>query len=161
MPPRFLISGSETRRRRTGAKIAANPAASENAAATTANHALHCENKRPANEAAMPSARRLKTMPAKKASDSSMPRHRLLPSGASSTCEPTKPTTPTPAGSVQGQVLVERTPPISAISKAIDGYCSTEAETPSIKSNGFINLFFYKKQGDPYKRSPRLFSRTV
>lgn len=147
MPPRFLISGSGICLRKKGPKIAASPARSANTAAPTAKAALQRENKRPAYEAATPSRSRLKTRPAKKVKERNIPRFLRLPSGASSTCEPTKPTTPTPAGNVQGQVLVERTPPISATSRAIDGYCSTEAETPSIKSNGFINSLF-NKRGD-------------
>jgi hypothetical protein len=62
------------------------------------------------------------TKPKKNESEISTPRLRRLPSGAPSTCAPTKPTTPTPVGIVQGQVLVESMPPIAATSSAKSGY---------------------------------------
>lgn len=74
----------------------------------------------------MPSASKLKTMPRKKETESRMPRRRRWPCGAASTWDPTKLTTPTPAGSVQGQVLIERSPPIAAMPKAKSGNCSIE-----------------------------------
>src|SRR5262249_10197751 len=143
-PPPAALRGLETggaggRRRGAGRKCAASPATSEKIAAPSAKAALHCASTRPRYAAAVPSASRLRTIPTKKANESITPRRRLVASGAPSTCAPTYPTTPTPAGSVQGQVLVESKPPSVATSNATEGYCATEADTLSMKSNGFIS----------------------
>lgn len=121
IPPRFASSGSGTYRRTVGPNIAANPAAKEKIATPKANSAFQRENSLPAVEAAIPSASRLNTTPRKKENESNTPLRRRLPFGAPSTCDPTRLTTPTPAGSVQGHVLVESKPPTADISKAKSG----------------------------------------
>jgi hypothetical protein len=70
-PPRFLTSGSGTRRRKAGPKIAASPADNEKIAAPTANAAFQPASRRPRYAAAMPMASRLTTSPKKKASETS------------------------------------------------------------------------------------------
>src|SRR5262249_62336064 len=97
-------------------------AASEQAAAPMAKAAFQRASRRPRYAAAVPSASKLRTTPKKKASETSAPRRRRFSSGAPSTCAPTYPTTPTPAGSVQGQVLVESKPPSAATRRAAEGY---------------------------------------
>ena len=140
MPPRCAISGFGRYFLRFGEKRIANPDTAEKTPAPRANALLQPDKRRPRNDAAIPTASKLTTSPKKKDSEISRPRRLRLPSGALSTCDPTKPTTPTPAGIVHGQVLVEKSPPSNAINKANAGYCSINVETLSKYSNGFINL---------------------
>ena len=99
----------------------ADPATNENAAATIPKAVLQPDTSRPRYEAAIPTASKLNTRPPKKENDISTPQRLREPSGAPSTCDPTKPTTPTPAGIVHGQVLVEKRPPINAMNNANTG----------------------------------------
>lgn len=63
----------------------------------------------------------------KKAADSAAPCRRPR-SAVTRACVPTYPTIPTPAGRVQGHVLVENKPPAIATRTATSGYCTTDAD---------------------------------
>lgn len=56
-------------------------------------------------------------------------------------------TIPTPAGSVQGHVLVEKMPPAMATITATIGYAATDAERLSMKSAGLMRISACKTVG--------------
>lgn len=129
----------------------ATPAIPATTAAPVAKIAPHCVSSRPTTAAAVPSAVRASTSPAKNASGTATPEsatpERATPrprrraatcDSVESACVPTYPTIPMPAGRVHGHVLVEKRPPAVATSRATSGYCATESASRSMRSAGFM-----------------------
>lgn len=119
--------------------MVARPATKVSAAAPTANGTFQSVSKRPARLAAVPSAVSAMTSPTKKAPVSATPPRRLC-AVVACVCDPMYETIPTPAGSVQGHVLVEKMPPAMATITATMGYAATDAERLSMKSAGFMRI---------------------
>jgi len=130
------MGGFGTSRRNAGPKRTATPAIAVSTAAPTANPRRHPASRRPRSAAAVPNARSARTSPRKNAS----PRRVALgaPPSRDSRLVPTYPTIPTPAGTVQGQVLVDRSPPAMATRIATSGYCAIAPARRSMKSAGFM-----------------------